>query len=307
VKNCTTSEELAKLIENAFDTWSDPNARRSEDKRQTPRVRLEKTQNLLLVSYTHKQVEHHVGVHADLVDISADGLGVVVTKPIPLGATVRFAMANSAGQPVFGYARVARTTLQNKKHWVGLTFMEPTEHLDLEEPSKNAKNAGGAAPNQRTPDYVFQQVRRRAFLAFRRIFSGYRSVKTVTRYDHGKRAAFRIETKLFRYDAALDVDGTRVAFASWPIETRYKKPIGDDTQCTVVQLEGDGFCATATLRTGTVMSCDLQTGSQTSRQRFLAAQQYDPAALNIELGPPHNDPPNKVITCRTTTSNHRKT
>lgn len=285
VMACVTSDELSEEIESAFAALNAPGAGRGDGERQTPRIQIKNTKPLLVVSYTYEHEEQHLGVRADLVDISADGLGIILAKPIPVGATVRFALADENGEPVFGYASVARTARRNRKYWLGVTFMDSADSLDIEE-STDTLDAPGQLLG--APRRTFERMRQRLALFARTVLGGHRSTRTITRCDRGKRASFCIETKLLRYQASLDVDGTRVAFASWPLRSGSTNPFSHDRQPTFVQLEGGGFRATATVHPNVVLSCELEVGTQASGQRCLQAPMYD-AALNVDLGPPRGE------------------
>ncbi len=286
VKGCTSSLELSELIESAFATWSNPDAKSTAGKRKTPRIKVKTAKTLFVVSYTHDHEEKHLNAQAELADISADGLGIVMPKAIPVGATVRFALAGENGEPVFGYGSVARTTRRTRKHWIGLTFMDCADSLNIAE---SAKESDRPASDSNAPVKFFGQLGQRVAIAARRVLGGFTTVRTITRCDQEKRATFLVEARLLRYRATLDVDGKQVAFASWPLDGGPRKLSLAEPQPTVVQLEGDGFRATATVQPSAILSCDLEIGSETSGQRFLVAPQRDPAMFNIELGPPRGN------------------
>lgn len=303
VKGCVSSGELSEVIENAFAALNGPGERRGGGKRQTPRIEVENAKPLLVVSYTYGQQEWQLGVRAKLVDVSADGLGIIVTKPIPVGATVRFALADENGAPVFGYAHVARTAYRNRRHWLGVTFMDRADSLDIDE---STDTRYGPTRSSSALRRAFAQARSRLGFIARTVLGGYRSSRTITRCDRGKRASFRIEAKLFRYQASLDVDGTLVAFASWPLRSGPKKLFCTEHQRTYVQLEGAGFRATATVQPSVVLSCELEVGTGASGQRFLQAPTYcDAAVLNVDLGPPSGDDREQVLSCETPTTSSR--
>ncbi len=286
VEGCVTVTEFSEMIECTFASLNAPDAADHLGGRQTPRIQVDFAKPLWVVSYTHEQEEKHVGVRAELIDVSADGLCVLMAKPIPVGAIVRFALADEGGEPIFGFAAVARTARRGKKYSVGVTFMDRADSLDLDEPTDAEEPENRLIDRSRL---VIARTFRHAGLVARRFLGGHRSVRTITRREGCKRATFRVEAKLFSYRASLETDGNQVAFASWPIQTESKHLSSTATQPTLVELEGDGFRAIATVLPSQIMSCELGPGSGATGQRCVKVPSYDAASLNIDLGPPRSD------------------
>lgn len=131
LSGCATKEELATLIDNAFAVWQSGGPK-PDDNRDTPRIPGGEAKPLFVVSYTYNGQEVRLNRRTDIVDISADGLGVGMAEPLPVGATLRFAFDGQDGERNFGMATVVRLTKAEGGYRIGLTFAKDAKSLDVE-------------------------------------------------------------------------------------------------------------------------------------------------------------------------------
>ena len=94
LRGCVTEEGLGRLFDNAFEAWR-PGETGGRGRRETPRVRAHETAPLFLVSYAFAGRETELNRPAPIADISADGLGITLGKPIPVGAVLCFAFEDA--------------------------------------------------------------------------------------------------------------------------------------------------------------------------------------------------------------------
>ncbi|UCC30102.1 MAG: PilZ domain-containing protein [Phycisphaerales bacterium] len=131
LSGCATKEELASLFDNAFATWQSGGPK-PDDNRETPRIPGGEAKPLFVVSYTDNGQEVRLNRRAEIVDISADGLGVAVAEPLPVGAILQFAFDSQNGERNFGVATVVRLTKTEGGYRIGLTFAKDAKSLDVE-------------------------------------------------------------------------------------------------------------------------------------------------------------------------------
>jgi hypothetical protein len=144
LRDCVTARDLAELFNVAFGAWMSSGSHPSE-RRRTPRVALGDREYIYMVSYSHDGQETDRNHPVRIVDLSADGLGVALAEPVPVGASVRFAFASEGVQPDFGVARVARLVKQAEGYLVGVTFAESAHVLDVGGSSGEQEGSSSAA------------------------------------------------------------------------------------------------------------------------------------------------------------------
>ena len=126
-----TKEALADLFDDAFGSWQ-AKPPTQDDLRQTPRIAVEGCKPLLVVSYTHEGRRTELWQQARILDISADGMGVVLAEGPPVGATLQFCFHDESGARSDGIASVMRVASHEDGYHVGLVFSESAGTLDME-------------------------------------------------------------------------------------------------------------------------------------------------------------------------------
>lgn len=262
LSGCITMEGLSRLFDDAFDTWQSESAR-PDGCRRTPRIPVRGAKPLFVVSYTYDGREVDLNRPATLVDISADGLGIALDQALPVGAAVRFAFGNQAGQQNHGIAFVAHVTGRANDYCVGLTFGEDARSIDVASPALEIKRHYQAT--REWPGRL-EHFRRMASFARRVVTQRHFARKELNKNIDGKKILFVVEAKLFRYSATLFVEGRKVVSQSGALNDRLRGLFCDATLPTVIHLQGCGFSGWATLRANTVMACSLDLSLQRKQQ-----------------------------------------
>lgn len=254
LSGCVTSEELARLFDDAFALWRtrvpDPDGRR-----QSPRMTADRSNPIFVVSSVHDGQEVLLNCRATLVDVSADGLGIAFSEPLPVGAALHFAIENGAGERSHGVASVVSTTKHEGGYRIGLIFADTAQSLDIgladdEVPAPPLWGNGWRG--------VWAWLRYTVGIAVRTIVRREAAHRELTRHENGREVLFVVDAKLFRYTARLDINGRRVVSRSGVLRDRAKN-IFSKTACpTTIRLNGAGFSASATMRPNAVTHCSLE-------------------------------------------------
>ena len=262
LSDCLMTEELGRLFDEAFAKWQ-TEASGSNGGRQTPRIAIEEAKPLFVSSYIHKGREIELSCRATLVDISADGLGILLNRAPPLGSTVRFAFENRMKEPNHGVALVAHTTRNGADYRVGLTFGEDACSVDVTSPNLEVKKDHQAARGWRR---LLKYLQKLICFAHEGITQREFARKELEKSFDGKKASFVVEAKLTRYSAALFIEGQKVASRSAPLPNRLRSLFSDTATPAVVYLEAGDFAGWATLRPNTVMACTLDLSLERKHQ-----------------------------------------
>jgi hypothetical protein len=131
---CVNSEELARLFDRAFADW-DKSAADTDERREAPRIvigeeRGDQARPIFVVGYAFDGHETKLNVRAPFVDISADGLGIVLPQQVPVGAMVSFAFENASAGISHDVAQVTRCDKSSNGFHIGLNFVESARSLD---------------------------------------------------------------------------------------------------------------------------------------------------------------------------------
>lgn len=273
ISGCATKEELASLFDNAFATWHSGGPEPTGH-RETPRIPGGEVKPLFVVSYTYNGREVWLNRRAKIADISADGLGVALEEPLPVGASLRFAFDSQNGERSSGVATVVRLTRTEGGYRIGLTFTENAKSLDVDPfPDRVETHSVSTAGWRRLFDQFREAVTARYRVLTQRRFACWRAERCVD----GQQALFFVEAKLFRYVAALFVDGKKIVSQSGVLRHRLRNFLYDMAIPTMISLEGGGFSAWATLRPNTVTHCTLDLSLQAKHQMCSRVLQGTPA------------------------------
>jgi len=251
LNDCLTDKELKGLLDSAFAAWQ----RDSRDpfrRRRTPRITAEHARSLFVSSYRHDGDETELNRAAKLVDVSADGLGLVLDVCPPLQATIRFAFRGEDGECGFGTGRIVRTVGHANGYLVGVEFAEEAASIDIN-------------PDDDTASSVRWPFYRRAYYMLRhalRVTHGVlsrcsRARRAADQTVDGIAARLEVTARLFRYTATLFVAGNKVAHRTGPLSDRVGNLLLDNPIPTIINLDGGGFIAWATLRSNEVTSATI--------------------------------------------------
>ncbi len=240
---CIKTEELATLFDEAFSRWRNGSAD-SDPRRATPRIPVEDAAPLFVASYTARDVP--LNCPARIADVSAEGLGIILTSPVPLGATLRIAIQNRRGDLSFGYAVVVFTSPCEGGYRIGLRFNERLHALD----SLDALLATR-----------WVALRRAGRAALRKIAERPVAVRRIERSVSGTRAELMVQAHLFRYTAALRVNGRKVASRSGALCDRFRNLFCESAAPTAIVLAGRGCSARALLYPNAVGECGIELAS----------------------------------------------
>lgn len=244
LSDCISQEDLAALLEDAFARWG--GGQRDDDpRRQTPRIPVQGVKPLYVVSYSAYDIP--LNCQAVVTDVSADGFGIIMEEPLPVGATLQVAFESKTGEGNYGVAVVACSVKQANGYRIGLRFAEHAGALD----------AGIDAPAQRW-HRTCDQLKRAAAVAYRTISKRQDSLRRMQRTVDDQRAALVVEARLFRYTAALSVNGRRVVSRSGVLRERMRNLCSNSGHPTTITLTSGGFSAWAVLRPNAVMQCGLE-------------------------------------------------
>ncbi len=243
--NCITTEQLATLFDSAFTKWqaglSDGDRRRG-----TPRIPVEDVKPLFVASYTARNVP--LNCRATIMDVSADGIGIILPDPVPIGAIIRVAFENEQGEHSFGLAEVAFSSRCEGGFRVGLRFQENVNAID----AQDAAWTQGWLP--------FRRLQQAGTAALRKLTARQGSIRSLERTVDGNRVELLVEAKLFRYAAALWVNGDKVASQSGMLRDRVRNLFGQSGPPTAVVLTGGGCSARALLQPNAVVDCGIDVG-----------------------------------------------
>ena len=264
LSGCVTNEELARLFEHAFGTWqsSSPD---HEGRRETPRVLTGEAKPIFVVSYAYKGREVELNRRAPIVDISADGLGVTLAESLPVGAVVCFAFEGRGGDRNYGVALVAWSVKHQDGCRIGLTFAESARCLEVDPPADEVEAHPASAQGRRGG---FNGLRQAAAVAYRVLTQRRSACEKLETTVYDKKASFVVEAKLFRYSAALFVEGRKIAHRSGMLRDRLRSVFSDVATPTIIHLEGGGFSAWAALRPHAVTDCSLGLSLQLKQQVY---------------------------------------
>ena len=250
---CVTKEELERLFDSAFAEWkpgrSDPHGHR-----QTPRIPAEGARPLFVSSYTENGREFPLNERARIVDVSADGLGLLIDSSLPVGASICLEFSCDSGETSEGVAEIVRVAKSERGFSIGVAFVEAARSLDISDTCTESGEFSRTDPAwQRVLDRVLDTVG----FACSVIRRHSRASRTITRAIRGRIGVFVVEAKLFRYQATLFVDGRKTTSQSGVLRDRLRNLMGYKGLPTMIHLESAGFSAWATLRANEVSSCSL--------------------------------------------------
>jgi len=241
--HCITTKDLANLFEEAIAKWR-AGPVDGDPRRQTPRIPVEGVHSLFVASYTAHDVT--LNCQAIITDVSADGLRIILPKPVPVGATLTIAFEKEGGGHDFGKAVVVFSRRCKGGYGVGLRFNENIKALDAPD-----------APL--TPRwFTYKRLKEAGAAVYQKITNRWSSVQSVERTVNGIRAELLVEAKLFRYSAALWVKGRKVASRSGVLRDRFRNLFGDSGLPTVVALSGGGWSASGLLYPKAVGGCSIE-------------------------------------------------
>ncbi len=134
VAGCVNSEHLARLFDDAFGEWR-VGPRNPDERRDTPRVPIAErpghsARPIFVVGYAFNGYEVDLNVQAPIVDISADGMGIRLSRLVPPGAIMCFAFENASSGLSYDVARVMRCEWRHNSCHIGLAFVESARSLD---------------------------------------------------------------------------------------------------------------------------------------------------------------------------------
>jgi hypothetical protein len=250
---CLTNEDLARLFERAFGTWQEGQAEQ-KCRRQTPRIKADVAKPIFLVSYAYDGREVELNRRAYVVDISADGLGIALPDPLPVGAVACFAFDGLTGMRNYGAALVVRSASHEDGFRIGLSFAESAQSLELGEP---AMEAAVCRATLKGCEQGFERLRERACAAYRTVTQRHHARKILETSVYDRKASFIVEAKLFRYTAALVVEGREVVRRTGALRARLQNLFCEAAKPTLIHLQGGGFAAWATVQANEVTDCSL--------------------------------------------------
>lgn len=251
-RDCVTREELARLFEEAFAQWS-ADAQDDDGRRRTPRVTVRDAKRIIVASYAPEGRTVELNGAARILDISADGLGLLWAEPLPTGAQVYLEFGDCDGESQ-GIATVARSTKREDGYHIGLTFVGDAGSLDAEMPEDFA---GTPFVPQEGWRGLYEMAKSALATAYRVANECENARREVRRSVDGNEGLFVVEAKLFRYIASLSVDGRMVARQTGALNKRIRNLFSDSVPPTMVNLEAGDFSAWAMLRANTVTYCEL--------------------------------------------------
>lgn len=237
LNDCATKEDLVQLFEMAFQQWK-KNPFDPVERRGTPRIPAEHIKPLFVVSYSYNGKETELYKKVPIMDISADGIGMEMEEPVPVGSALCFAFENRAGDRNFGIASVVRLIKKDHYYLVGLTFSENARKLNVEptnailEPCTAWLFKGFQAW-----EYLYQMLTRRRY-----------AKRSLSKTLESRVVRFTIEVKMFRYLTTLSVDGQVIHKQIGPLNDRVRNLYSDDAMPTIISLEAGDYTAWATLR-----------------------------------------------------------
>ncbi len=254
LSGCVTSEELAGLFDEAFAMWRtrepDPKGRR-----QSPRMPTDRSKPIFVVSSEHEGHEISLNCRATLVDVSADGLGIALSEPLPVGTALHFAFLNGAGERSHGMASVVSMTKHADGYRIGLIFPDTAQSLDIGLTDDRAPVAPVWESGWRS---TLARLRHAVGIALCTMVRRETAHRELSRHENGRQALFVVDVKLFRYTARIDVDGKQVVSRSGVFRDRAKNVFFETGCATTIRLNGGGFLASATLRPNAVTACSLE-------------------------------------------------
>ncbi len=255
--HCITTEDLANLFEEAIAKWRAGLAD-GDPRRQAPRIPVEGVHPLFVASYTAHDVP--LNCQAVITDVSADGLGIILREPVPVGATLNIAFEKGGGGHDFGKAVVVFSSPREQGGYgVGLRFNEDITALDAPDATLTPRW------------FTYKRLKEAGVAVYQEITNRRSSVHGVERTVNGIRAELLVEAKLFRYSAALWVKGRKVASGSGVLRDRFRNLFGDSGLPTVVALSGGGWSASALLYPKGVGGCSIEPLIQLPDIRFSGA------------------------------------
>ena len=243
LNDCAAKEDLVQLFEIAFQQWK-KNPFDPVDRRGSPRIPADHIKPLFIVSYSCNGKEVEIYKKVPIVDISADGIGMEMEEPVPVGAALCFAFESYAGDRNFGIATVVRLHKKNEsdgenaRYLVGLTFSENAGKLNVEPTTRIFEPCTAWLwKGFSSWEYVYRLFTRRRH-----------SRRVVNKTFNGKKVRFDIEVKMFRYVVTLSVDGRVVHKQIGSLNDRFRNLYSDDAMTTIISLEAGEYTAWATLR-----------------------------------------------------------
>ena len=248
--DCATKEDLVQLFETAFTQWK-KNPFDPVDRRGAPRLVADHVKPLFVVSFSYDGKEVELNRRVSIVDISADGLGVEMEEPLPVGATLCFAFKSQEGDRNFGIASVVRLVRDNNNYHVGLTFLENARTLNIDQ----------SAPVSEPYGVWLWKGLRTWLRILHALITRQHAHQSLQKMLADKQVRFDVEAKMFRYIATLYVDGRKVKTQIGPLNDRLRNLYSEEAMPTVISLEADAFVAWATLRTNKVCYVSIQNDS----------------------------------------------
>lgn len=263
LKKCLSGAELGELIDGAFASWQagipDPRFRR-----RTPRLKVSARKPLSIVAYRFEGRDFGVTRQAKLVDVSADGLGILFDRDVPVGAQMCFSFLDDAGECGYGWARVVSRNPHAEGFRIGLEFEEDAHSLDLDETDPDR----AVDPAEAKPYWVWAARFRRALrFGWQVVARRDNCRKELTRVADGATVRLVVHVKLTRFNATLFVNERKVVCQSGVLLDRLRSLWTDAAMPTMIHLEGEGFSAWATLRANEVTRCRLDLSASRLQER----------------------------------------
>jgi len=131
LRHCVSIRDLEALFDEAFAHWQ-PNTREPNGHRKAPRIPSKLRKKMFVVSYAHQGREFVVNQTAKIIDVSAEGMGLLLPDSIPAGSLVCFSFHNDDHRTFYGTAFCVRSHEDRCGYRIGLTFPDAAGELDEE-------------------------------------------------------------------------------------------------------------------------------------------------------------------------------
>lgn len=249
-----TVDTMARVLDEAFEAWA-AGAYQMDGLRSTPRVAVDGLPPLPVTGYAYAGGLVELHEEARVVDVSAGGIRIAMSQAMPVGAIAYFALSGDRGEVHYGTAAVARCDATSDGFDLGLRFAEDAESIDISKEKPTRRVRSGDLPRWL---YIVRKARECLNHVIGILSNQVPSSVLLTESHQGNRASFLVTAKLFRYEAALQVNGRKVACKRGPLYDRTYNFVSSRARPTILNLSGDGFSAWATLRPNGVTAFSLE-------------------------------------------------
>lgn len=254
-QGCLNQEDLGALLERAFIRWQIGDCK-PDDHRSSPRMSAEGVKPLFVTEVAVDGEVRPLCRKVNIVNVSADGLGIEVNEPLPKGAILRFAFESESGDVGFGEATIVNVVPRKEAYLIGLAFPEKADVL------KPVPNTWSKLFVEETRER-FQQGAN-VLLHCGTILHGVLSHRNNRRFSvvhegSAQRAEFVVVAKLFHYIATLWVNGEKCACTSGVLECRARNLFSFPPTPTPIELQAEGFTGRALVGPNRVLQCRLVT------------------------------------------------